>query len=214
MKLGGLSLVVALGCCVAAAGQRNQTFQAAQDFSLGIPDGWAQVPSKVIDQRIASLPSSVQAEARREKADYLFQLLSRGTMVFPLIQIQVRNKGKVTTLPPDTGATFSQLRKFVEAEDIPVGYRRPRSLPGYQQDAAESGDIEWDASNRVLLFISRSTVPGGSRVSVAMAICYTEKGVLRVGLSADEAEFSLYLPVFRQMVNTINYGPTLKYRLR
>lgn len=83
----------------------------------------------------------------------------------------------------------------------------------YNKDVSFADDlVDWDLENHVMWMGQRSQVADVGAVLTIMAVCLTEKGVLRVGLAIRESDYSTYLPLFREIVNSIEYDPSIQYK--
>jgi len=127
--------------------------------------------------------------------------------------IQVRNTGKIVQ-PPEK--VFQEMKERVLKEatqEFNKKMNQDQNLMSFLETASlDDSLIDWDIPNHVIWMVMRSRVANLGPIATVVAICLTEKGVIRVGLAVKESEFASYLPIFRQIVNSIEYGPTLKYR--
>ena len=123
--------------------------------------------------------------------------------------IQVRDTGKVTE-PPEKA--FQEMRSAVIGEMEKKLDEVAGSVSFLDSASLDDSLVDFDREKHVIWVGARSRVANVGPVASAMAICLTEKGIIRVGLAVRESEFAYYLPVFRHIVNSIHFGPSLRYR--
>ena len=202
-----------LSACAANAAQLDQVFQTHHDFAISLPDEWVEIPKAEIDKHFSEIYGNYP-NLPREEFDYAYQLKSsENWFEYPYIMVQVQNTGKRKE------PTESVLKE--NKSQILDGAKR-----GYEQGMAEMGDslslvdsasldeglVDWDIEHHVMWMGQRAQVANVGSIATAMAICLTENGILRVGLASKEADSDTYQPIFRQIVNSIEYGPSLKYQ--
>lgn len=198
--------------CTTEAIPLEKEFATQHDFTIYLPAGWIKVPQMEIDRQLDAVYSQYP-NVVRETFDYAFQPdSSEYWFEYPYIMIQVHNTGKRTE-PPEK--IFRALKaKFVG--DLRQEFDKMADNMTGEDSFLESASlddnlVDWDLENHVMWMVTRSQVANVGPVATAMAICLTEKGIMRVGLAVKESEFKQYLPTFRRIVNSIQYESTLKY---
>lgn len=205
-------LSCAMLVCTTEAVPLEKEFATKHDFTIYLPSGWIEVPRVEIDRQLDAIYDQYP-NVPRETYDYAFQPgSSEYWLEYPYIMIQVRSTGKLTE-PPEK--IFRSMKaQFVS--DLQQEFDKMADTTTGEGSILESFSldgnlVDWDLGNHVIWMVTRSQVAGVGPVATVMAICLTEKGVMRVGLAVEESDFSHYMPTFREIVNSIQYEPTLKY---
>lgn len=211
MKTIRLIIIFCVASTIAAATQLSQAFRTSNDFTIHLPVEWHEIPKSEIDHKLNEIYSQ-HPNAPRDNFDYAYQLASsEDWFEYPYIMIQVRHSGKLAHQPAEA---FRQMKaQFIDK----LKQQTDETMEQFEGSFLESASlddrlVDWDSTNNVIWMVQRSIVENIGPVATVMAICLTETGVIRAGLAVKESEFAKYLPMYRQIVNSIQYGPTLKYK--
>ncbi len=206
-----LFLAAMLGAVTATASA--EAFRSPHGFVIHLPHGWIEVPKAEIDRWLDSIRNAYP-NAPYEEFDHAYRPLSnKHWLEYPRVAIQVRHTGKLEEPPEELFDTLKDrfVGEVSRKGDVKIAEILD-DMPVFESVSIDQTLVDWDLERHIMWIAARSQDPNLGSIVGVMAICLTETGILRVGLAVEEAEFSTYMPVFREAVNSIEFSPKLKYQ--
>ena len=172
-------------------------------FSFTIPDGWVQIPQKVIDQ-VMTQYRKMSPQFKTLKYNYAFQRANqKGWFVYPYIVVQIRKTGKI---PEKYLNNFRKVEK-----DIQKG--ADKAQKGMQNKV--SGTMKntvYDKMNSILWSEMDANVKGVGKIKGLTAMKLTRFGTIQFVISASDKDYPKCEKEFRRMVWKMKVDPKIKYK--
>ncbi len=171
-------------------------------FSITIPDGWIEIPRKVIDTFENEI-SRQAPNAQRQHYDYGFQLESSNNWFeYPYILIQVMDIGRI----PE-----SQLEKLEKYPIKDTVDKSKKDLSSLMSDV-QVGKMYHDKQGRIIWMRIESKVVNIGMVSGLSGMMPTEKGFIQIAGYSLKNDFSNYEQIFRSVCMSVLPEPDLVYK--
>ncbi len=191
----------------------DKTFITNHDFKIHFPNDWIEIPKIEIQRHFDNYYEQFP-DLPHEEYDYGYQLSSSEYWFqYPYILIQVKNTGKIPEMPK--GIDQNEIRRLGSV----LKQRHKKSLGELDVNGSKLGSPSldesqtgWDSEHGVMWLTQESEFPSTGKLTTIMSLRFTQKGVLRIGLVVKKTDESDYIQVFRDIVNAVELGPTMKYQ--
>ncbi|OPL16683.1 MAG: hypothetical protein AVO38_07245 [delta proteobacterium ML8_D] len=190
--------LVSISAGISFGTEFTQRFNAKEGFTLKLPDKWAQIPGKVLNEHSRRLQQSAPDE-ERPAYDYGFQLFSSGHWLeYPRILIHINSTGRI----PE-----GKIRKLAREKDGSQPIKE--KISGILN--TEVKDILYDPNDHTLWMTFLSTEEG---VQGLVATKLTQEGCIQIVCYSHDQDFHKYRGLFENIVRSIDLNRDLKYKSR
>jgi hypothetical protein len=185
----------------------GSTFDTQDQFSIGLPDNWTEIPKDVLDE-FSDNVVKLAPQNPKQIYDYGYQLSeSKGWLQYPYILVQVKNVGRVAS---------GELKQYKKLEEgFAEGLDQVNDSFSDIISNASFGETVYDEGNKILWTTISMDVEGSGLVKAVIAVKLTEKGIIQFNAYATEATFDQYAQIYRNafidldIAESITYNPQL-----
>lgn len=198
----GVLLIFSSAC----GAELNNKFHASEGFSIRLDNDWIEIPRDVLDQ--ISNTIAERSDVPKQHWNYGYQNINNdgrwGT--YPYILIQVHEKGRVAE---------SQLKNYKRLEtQFQEEFQKAEAMTSPLMSGITMGETFYDENLHTLLTISKAQVTGVGGITMLIALILTEKGYVQFMGYTLEAESNIYLPLFKEYIENIEFSEKLVYKPR
>ena len=163
-----------------------------ETFSIVLPDDWVEISKNTIERYQRKIAKLVP-HGRVPHYDYVFQPeCSDNLFEPPCVLIQVKNTGRISE---------SELRKIEEYKKEEFGMSKIRGLK-----------IFYNKDKKIIWMHFETNMQNGRKVSAISAMVLTQKGFIRVISYCLKENYSVYMPIFEAIIQSISPRPDLVYK--
>jgi hypothetical protein len=172
------------------------------EVTVGLPDGWVEVPGEVLQAFYDELRRQAP-NAQVPKYDYAFQS-DEGPpwLSYPYVLVKVRTTGRPSEFELENLPRIDLDARFKE---------KSGEWSNVMNDTA-LGKMRYDKTANVVWLTSKSNVVNIGEVSGISGIIPTEKGFVELHAYALSEDFDGHFPTFEKIISGAKVAPDLAYR--
>jgi hypothetical protein len=184
-----------IAACIAAlaVSASGETFKTYDDFSIVLPDGWAEIPGTVL-QAYAEKVEEVSPDTPRPVYDYGYQIDDGNWLTYPYILVQFRPVGRIP---------WGELARSQEMNS------RIADIGG---SGVSAGKSTYDKKNHILWSALTTPAQHGEPAKALVAIKLTEAGYIRLVGCATEDSFNEFEKIFIEAFSSLSIDESIAYK--
>ncbi len=180
-----------------------QTFESKDDFSIKLPNTWAEIPSNVLSDYSKAIALNAP-NLPKQVFNYGYQLKSDQWFTYPYILVQVKNVGRI---PSGELKRYKKLKREMEK-----GLDKASESMSDLVSNSMIGEPVYDDVNHILWTTLTMQVAGIGPVKGLMATKLTEKGIIQFNGYSTADSYDKNAKLFREtFIKNLTISPSIAY---
>jgi hypothetical protein len=184
----------------------DNKFSTSEGFIIPLDNDWVEIPREVLDQLSNAMVEV--SDAPKQYWNYGYQKNNNEGLwaTYPYVFVQVHENGRV----PE-----SKLKNYKKIEgQFQEGLQKAESMNSAFMSEATMGETYYDENRHALFTLSKAQVAEVGPITMLIAVILTEKGYVQYMAYTNEAENDVYLPLFKESIENIEFTESLAYSPR